>query len=119
VSTAAVYSSTKPLQGKRVWRSDVIDRLLRAWPTIAVAMGAAALSVFGLAVGAAITFGLLAGCAIALAWTLATVPFARIRDGLTTYEIDSAGEQPPRGARRGATILMSRETLLWITAVHR
>ncbi len=117
--SAATYSSTRPLQAKRVRHGDVIDRLLLLWPMVAVATGAVLLWLFGLAVGAAVTFGLLAGCAVALAWTFATVPYARLRDGLKTYEVDTTDEQTPRKPRRQTTILMSRETLFWITALNR
>lgn len=116
--TAAAYSSTKPLQAKRVWHADVIDRLLLLWPVTAIVTGML-LSVFGLALGAAITFGLLAGCAIALVWTFVTVPYARLRDGLTTYKIARTDGPLPRGARYDAPVLISRETIFWIASAGR
>ena len=118
--TAATYSSTHPLQAKRIWHGDVIDRLLLLWPITAVATGALLLSLFGLAIGAAITFGLLAGCVVALAWTFITVPYARLRDGLKTYEADTTDDQPPREPRPHAPVLLSQvETMYLIASFHR
>jgi len=117
--TTATYSSTKPLQAKRIWHSDVIDRLLLVWPVLAVATGAILLWLFGFAPGAAITFGLLAGCVVAVAWTFATVPYARLSDGLKTYEIDSTGTPTPRDRRVQKTIMMSHETVFWAVSLNR
>ena len=106
-----------------------------------MATGAVLLWIFQFAVGAAITFGLLAGCVVALAWTFATPPFARLRDGLTSYEVGKPATQRSHeyhltaiGIGKDAQIeliaskepkprmpvLMSREeTMYWIAAFHR
>ena len=118
MTVAATYSSTTPLQAKRVWHGDVVDRLLLLWPVVAVATSAALLWLFGLAVGAAIAFGLLAGCAVALAWTFLTLPFARLRDGLTTYMVEASDEAGPR--RPNPPVAVSRQDVIYlIAAFHR
>ena len=118
--TAAFYSSIQPLQTKRVWHGEAIDRLLLLWPVTAIAVGTLLLSLFGLALGAAITFGLLAGCAIAMAWTFITLPYARLRDGLKTYDVATVNKQRPREPRPRPPILMSQqETVYLIAAFYR
>ena len=117
--TAAAYSLTRPLQAKRVWHSDAIDRLLLRWPIVALATGATLLWLFGLAVGAAVTFGLLAGCMVAFAWTFVTLPYARLRDGLKTYEVARTGTYAPRQPRpRQPTLIRQEETIYLIARYY-
>jgi len=95
----------------------VIDRLLLLWPTAAVATGAILLWIFGMAPNAAITFGLLAGCIVAVIWVMATAPTERLSDGLRAYD---AVETPPRDeTARPAGYLSSNELLYWIAAYYK